>query len=407
MPGIGFIGLGIMGQGMAARLVTEGVAGTAERPLVVWNRSLAKCQALVAQLPPGAVVTVAASAADVTRACDVTVSMLSTPAAAAAVFDAAETGTLAGMGPGKALVDCATLAEADMQRMQAAVAAKGGYVLLFGTFLLFGRKKAMAKGILLDKSVDDDDDVHSIVSILVLCCWFTHFVYLVLRYIHFVSLDDFIPSFCHPSNANNTTNFCYQNSRFLEAPVSGSKGPAAQGSLIFLCAGDRALFDEIKDSALAAMGKASHFFGTDVGAGTRAKLVVNSLMGTMLAAFGEGLALAESVGLDPDTMVQVIGQGAIQSPMYNLKGPKMIRQDHAPNFPLKHAHKDMKLACDLAKKAGVEYSVMDTAEALFAKARTAADGQETALADLDFSAVFEQVHADSQSEFSNKRPRLS
>jgi 3-hydroxyisobutyrate dehydrogenase-like beta-hydroxyacid dehydrogenase len=127
--------------------------------------------------------------------------------------------------------------------------------------------------------------------------------------------------------------------RFLEAPVSGSKGPAATGTLIFLCAGSEDLFNEIKDSGLKAMGKASHFFSTEVGYGTRAKLVVNSLMGTMLAAFGEGLALSESVGLDPNKMVEVIGQGAIASPMYNLKGPKMVVKDHAPNFPLKHAHK--------------------------------------------------------------------
>ena len=64
-------------------------------------------------------------------------------------------------------------------------------------------------------------------------------------------------------------------SRFLEAPVSGSKAPAAQGVLIFLCAGSQALFEEIKDNGLKAMGKASHFFGEQVGFGTRAKLVVN------------------------------------------------------------------------------------------------------------------------------------
>jgi len=40
---IGFIGLGIMGEGMAARLISEGVAGTAEVPLVVWNRTTSKC----------------------------------------------------------------------------------------------------------------------------------------------------------------------------------------------------------------------------------------------------------------------------------------------------------------------------------------------------------------------------
>jgi 3-hydroxyisobutyrate dehydrogenase-like beta-hydroxyacid dehydrogenase len=132
----------------------------------------------------------------------------------------------------------------------------------------------------------------------------------------------------------------------------------------------------------------------------RAKLVVNSLMGTMLVAFGEGLALSESVGLDPLKMIEVIGQGAIQSPVYNMKGPKMIVKDHAPNFPLKHAHKDMALACDMAKTAGVEYSVMDQAEKMFKAAR---EDSELNVADADFSAVFEKIHKESSSEFSKKR----
>ena len=94
--------------------------------------------------------------------------------------------------------------------------------------------------------------------------------------------------------------------------MSGSKMPAATGQLIFLCAGSEELFNEILNDGLNAMGKASHFFSKQVRYGTRAKLVVNSLMGTMVAAFGESLALAENVGLDPMKMIEVIGQGAIQ-----------------------------------------------------------------------------------------------
>ena len=182
--------------------------------------------------------------------------------------------------------------------------------------------------------------------------------------------------------------------------MSGSKVPAAQGVLIFLCAGSEDLFNEIKDNGLNVMGKASHFFSTEVGTGTRAKLVVNSLMGTMLAAFGEGLALSESVGLDPQKMIEVISQGAIQSPLYALKGPKMLVKDHASNFPLKHAHKDMALASEMAKRSKVEYSVMDQAEKLFRAAREDAD---LGVADLDFSAVFERIHKESESEYSRKR----
>jgi 3-hydroxyisobutyrate dehydrogenase-like beta-hydroxyacid dehydrogenase len=123
--GIGFIGLGIMGEGMAARLLSQGVAGTPDTPLVVWNRTPTKCQALQALFPDKTIV-VETSAAAVVAACGVTYSMLSTPEASAAVFDAPDVGTLAGVTAGKSIIDCATLAEADMQRMKEAVEAKGG-----------------------------------------------------------------------------------------------------------------------------------------------------------------------------------------------------------------------------------------------------------------------------------------
>lgn len=311
---IGFIGIGIMGEGMAGRLLSQGIAGTSDTPLYIWNRTPSKSQQLKDAYADKNII-ISASAKDVIEACEVTYSILSTPEASAAVFDA-EDGVLAGVSAGKSIIDCATLAEKDMQKMNEAIVAKGG--------------------------------------------------------------------------------------RFLEAPVSGSKAPAATGTLIFLCAGSKDLFDEIVNNGLNVMGKASHFFSTEVGFGTRAKLVVNSLMGTMVAAYSEGLALSENVGLDPSKMIEVIGQGAIQSPVYALKGPKMIKNDHAPNFPLKHAHKDMKLASDMAKAAGVEYSVMDKAEELFSKAR---NDDDLNVADKDFSAVFEQVHKDSTGSFSLKRKR--
>lgn len=302
-----------MGEGMASRLLSQLVAGSDDVPLIVWNRTSSKCDALKERFPDKNI-EVKDTAREVVECCNVTFSMLSTPEASRAVFEG-ENGTLAGVSGGKSIIDCATLAEADMKRMDEQVKAKGG--------------------------------------------------------------------------------------QFLEAPVSGSKGPAHSGQLIFLCAGSESVYeDKTVQSSLKAMGKAMHFFGKEVGYGTRAKLVVNSLMGTMMAAFGESLALAESVGLDGEKMLEVIGQGAIQSPMYALKGPKMLKKDHAPNFPLQHAHKDMKLAVNMAKEAGVEYAVTEGAEQLFHNAR---EDKDLKVAEEDFSAVFERIHKESSSEYSKKR----
>lgn len=223
----GFIGLGIMGDGMAARLVTQKIAGTPDHALVIWNRTGSKCIEFQSRFPDANII-IQDTPKQVVETCEIVYSMLSTPEAARAVFYDPDNGVLAGVSSGVSIVDCATLAELDMQQMDAAVTQKGG--------------------------------------------------------------------------------------RFLEAPVSGSKVPAETGTLIFLCAGSKDLFDHVHASGLQAMGKASHFFSDRVGAGTRAKLVINSLMGTMLAAYGEALALSESVGLEPSKIIEVIGQGAIAAP---------------------------------------------------------------------------------------------
>jgi hypothetical protein len=124
MSATGFIGLGIMGEGMAARLLSEGVAGTEENPLIVWNRTGSKCAALKEKFPDKTVIT-KDTAREVVEACGVTYSILSTPEASKIVFEG-DNGVLAGVSVGKSIVDCATLAEADMLGMDEAVKAKGG-----------------------------------------------------------------------------------------------------------------------------------------------------------------------------------------------------------------------------------------------------------------------------------------
>ncbi|KAG6551784.1 hypothetical protein Mapa_006601 [Marchantia paleacea] len=171
--------------------------------------------------------------------------------------------------------------------------------------------------------------------------------------------------------------------QFLEAPVSGSKKPAEDGALIFLTAGDRALYEEAS-AILDVMGKSKFYLG-DVGKGAAMKLVVNMVMGSMMASFSEGLVLGEKVGLDPETIVQVIGQGAINAPMFALKGPSMVKSAYPPAFPLKHQQKDLRLALALAEEVSQEIPVAAAANGLFVRAKK--DGR----GDDDFSAVIEAL----------------
>ncbi|TKY48272.1 Glyoxylate/succinic semialdehyde reductase 2 [Spatholobus suberectus] len=170
---------------------------------------------------------------------------------------------------------------------------------------------------------------------------------------------------------------------FLEAPVSGSKKPAEDGQLIFLTAGDRNLYETVAP-LLDIMGKSKFYLG-DVGNGAAMKLVVNMIMGSMMASFSEGLLLSKKVGLDPDVLVKVVSQGAISAPMYSTKGPSMIQSLYPTAFPLKHQQKDLRLALWLAESVSQPTPIAAAANELYKVAKS------HGLSDQDFSAVIEAL----------------
>ncbi|KAA8540280.1 hypothetical protein F0562_024157 [Nyssa sinensis] len=172
---------------------------------------------------------------------------------------------------------------------------------------------------------------------------------------------------------------------FLEAPVSGSKKPAEDGQLIFLAAGDRYLY-EIVAPFLDIMGKSRFYLG-DVGNGAAMKLVVNMIMGSMMASFSEGLLLSEKVGLDPSVLVEVVSQGAISAPMFSTKGPSMVQSQYPTAFPLKHQQKDLRLALGLAESVSQHTPIAAAANELYKVAKS------RGLSDQDFSAVIEALKA--------------
>ena len=65
-------------------------------------------------------------------------------------------------------------------------------------------------------------------------------------------------------------------------------------------------------------------------------------MGSMMVAFSEGLNLGKQLDLPLETLLEVLDLGAMSNPIFRGKGPSMIKDSYVPNFPLKHAQKDMR-----------------------------------------------------------------
>lgn len=173
--------------------------------------------------------------------------------------------------------------------------------------------------------------------------------------------------------------------RYLEAPVTGTKKPAQDGQLVFLCAGDESLYRQVQP-ALEAMGKQNVFLG-EVGNGARMKLVINAMMGSVMAALAEGVALADRAGLDSAQFLELLDAGVLASPLVRSKGPQLLSNDHPASFPLKHMQKDLRLALSLADTVAQPLPALTTVNEVYERALKLGFG------DQDLSAVYRVVRA--------------
>lgn len=128
----------------------------------------------------------------------------------------------------------------------------------------------------------------------------------------------------------------------LDAPVSGGDTGAKNGTLSIMVGGQE---DDFKACLplFEAMGKQIVYEGP-AGAGQHTKMANQIAIAGTIAGVSEALTYAERAGLDTQKMLDSISKGAAGSwQMENLM-PKMMREDYAPGFFLKHFIKDMKIA---------------------------------------------------------------
>jgi 3-hydroxyisobutyrate dehydrogenase len=133
---------------------------------------------------------------------------------------------------------------------------------------------------------------------------------------------------------------------FVDAPVSGSKGPAEAGQLLILASGP-ADAEGVVSPVFSAIGRKTVWLG-EAGQGSRLKLVVNAYMSTLIEGVAEALELARRLGIETSSLAEAIEGGPLDAPIADAKLHKMERGDFAPEFPLEWALKDVDLALAIA-----------------------------------------------------------
>jgi 3-hydroxyisobutyrate dehydrogenase-like beta-hydroxyacid dehydrogenase len=276
MTTIGFIGLGTMGEPMAANLLRKGYS------VIAYNRSPGKEEQL---LKLGA--DIAVTPRELAKKADVVITMISNDQAVEEVYFG-DDGVLKDLKPGMTIIDSSTISVDLAKRLAVAAADK----------------------------------------------------------------------FCD----------------FIDAPVTGSKPAAIDGTLLFMAGGDKQTIDNHKE-LLLAMGREVIYMG-ESGSGATAKLAHNTIVGINAAGLIEGMAIAAKSGIDVSSFLRVVQAGGAASKQADLKGRKIIDRDFSVQFSLALMLKDLKLSSVLTDKLGVSTPMLEVSKSLFQLGQAAGYGED-------------------------------
>jgi 3-hydroxyisobutyrate dehydrogenase len=132
----------------------------------------------------------------------------------------------------------------------------------------------------------------------------------------------------------------------LDAPVTGSRDPAERGQLTIFAAGPEEARPRVAP-LFDALGQRTIWVGA-VGAGSRLKLVNNTLVAFAAEAVANAVALAHRLGLETETVIDALGGGPLVSPWQAAKLARIAKGEFSAQFALSLALKDVRLALQAA-----------------------------------------------------------
>jgi 3-hydroxyisobutyrate dehydrogenase-like beta-hydroxyacid dehydrogenase len=170
-----------------------------------------------------------------------------------------------------------------------------------------------------------------------------------------------------------------QGIQILDAPISGSSQQIRQRQGVVLVGGDRAAYEACLD-LVRTLAERFYYLGGP-GAGSRAKLASNLILGLNRLVLAEGLVFAERLGLDLAAFLAMLKMTPAYSCAVDVKGQKMLQGDFAPHSKVSQHHKDLRIILEYADRAGQELPLAALHARLLEELMAGGEG------DLDTSAV--------------------
>ncbi|GAA4691773.1 NAD(P)-dependent oxidoreductase [Pseudonocardia yuanmonensis] len=168
--------------------------------------------------------------------------------------------------------------------------------------------------------------------------------------------------------------------RYVEAPVSGSRTPAEEGTLVAMLAGDPA--DVARVGPVLAPLCARTVECGPVPSALRLKFAVNTVLITLVTGLAEAWRLAAAHGLDPRLFAEVLDAGPMASAVSRVKLGKLLTGDFSAQAAIDDVLKNCRLVRESAREAGAATPLMDACLQLFAAAVDLGLGAEDMIAVL-------------------------
>lgn len=169
----------------------------------------------------------------------------------------------------------------------------------------------------------------------------------------------------------------------MDAPVSGSVGPAESGTLVVLAGGSKGAYRTM-EPLFQVMGKSAHYLG-DVGSGSAMKLLVNAYLGLVVEGVSECMAAADKAGIGRSQFLDVLTETSLWSPILAGKQRMWVDGEYPAAFALKHMTKDMALMSQFAFQMSAATPTLTSALNVFLSA------QANDFAEDDVAVVLRQV----------------
>ena len=174
-----------------------------------------------------------------------------------------------------------------------------------------------------------------------------------------------------------------KNMHFIEAPLSGSSVQIENGQATLLLGGELQHIESVKPVLNALATTQVHVGGAGMAA--KAKLATNLVLGLNRAALAEGMVFAQTLGIEPETFLQLVLNTPARSEAAVVKGSMMVKEQFEPQSRIRQHLKDVQLMLDMADMSAQNLPLSQAHAQLMRNAIAQGDGE------LDNAAIIRQI----------------